>query len=180
VERPSSTSASPARRSGSTSRAGKSESPARRPRVKKASQDATRDSANGGDSAALNPDPAVFEAAFVIDDAEGPSRVGTPMSSTNEKEIAGENDAAEGSKGNNESSGEGQIQEGDKPAIDVTTLTNEKKPDTTSHTTAVELPADVRAKLRKLEKLEATYPGRYIPNAWLCVCSLLLIVYKSC
>lgn len=148
-----------ARQSSAVSRSNSGASSAgKRPRQKKTAQDAYKDA----DAGAANPDPAVFEAAFVIDDDE-PSRTATPLPPSEEKN--GENqekeDSAEGEK-NDASSGntgkdsektggdDGQKPDGDKPVP-------QSKPPAAAAST--ELSPDVRAKLRKLEKLEATYPG---------------------
>lgn len=144
------------RASSSVSRSASSASTARKPRPKKPSQDVGKDADNG----AANTDPAVFEAAFVIDDEE-PSRSGTPQPSTaSEKSpVDGEskNVAEDGEKGDTGSGNttkdpekngdnEGRNSEGDKPVPPP-------------KTTAADLPPDIRAKLRKLDKLEKTYPG---------------------
>ncbi len=143
------------RRSRSSSTAG-TQSPARRPRpTKKASEDLTSRDANADGA---NPDPAVFEAAFVIDDADdsaAPSRVATPaladMSSKEAK--AGESakdtppaaDAPTNGTADAPASGENGEVTGAAAA-----------PGTPS---TFELPPEVRARLRKLDKLEKTYPG---------------------
>lgn len=144
------------RASSSVSRSASSASTARKPRPKKPSQDVGKDADNG----AANTDPAVFEAAFVIDDEE-PSRSATPQPSTASEKNAenGESKsvAEDGEKGDTESGNttkdpekngdnEGRQSEGDKPVPPP-------------KYTPVELPPDIRAKLRKLDKLEKTYPG---------------------
>lgn len=127
----------------------------KRTRPKKAVQDASKEA----DAAAANPDPAVFEAAFVIDDDDEPSRTSTPppqyqdiKSDAQDKdggalsemhEVKAGDDGADAEK---TGAGDGLKPEGTQSA-------------TSSKAASVELPADVRAKLRKLEKLEATYPG---------------------
>lgn len=139
------------RQSSSVSRSNSSASTqARKPRQKKAAQDASKEVEGG----ATNPDPAVFEAAFVIDDDE-PSRSSTPLPPSEQKEkrpqngdSKGDGDPITGEDKDSEKKGtDGQTLEGDKPVPPP-------KPAATP-----ELPPDVRAKLRKLEKLEATYPG---------------------
>lgn len=144
------------RASSSVSRSASSASTARKPRPKKLSQDVGKDADNG----AANTDPAVFEAAFVIDDEE-PSRSATPQPpSASEKStengeaknVAGDADKGDTLSGNTtkdpEKNGdnEGRKSEGDKPVPPP-------------KTTAEDLPPEIRAKLRKLEKLEKTYPG---------------------
>lgn len=142
----------------------------RKPRPKKPAQDASKEA----DAAASNPDPAVFEAAFVIDDDEL-SRTATPLPPTEEKEKTHGEDGgaqdevsgADGEKGNTgagntgkdpEKNGgdDGDSPDGDKPV---------PPPKPAAAATAPELPPEVRAKLRKLEKLEATYPGEPVPVA---------------
>ncbi|KAK3364472.1 hypothetical protein B0T25DRAFT_563492 [Lasiosphaeria hispida] len=117
-----------AQRSRSSSGAG-TQSPARRARAaRKPSEDTT----NG---AASNPDPTVFEAAFVIDDTDEsgtPARVATPVPADKEAQNKNAKDMAEPQK---EDSGE---------AV--------KAPFPTAEL------ASVQVKLRKLEKLEKAYP----------------------
>ena len=153
---------SASRRSGSISRtsstAKASQAGSRKPRAKRPSEDLSKD-ANGDGGA--NPDPAVFEAAFVIDDDDvPPTSTSTPAPSEKEelKEEGTSSDKAsdqdgkkppnDGPNENGESTGgdsakAGQPADGDKPVA-----------------AAPELPPDVRQKLKKLEKLEKTYPGK--------------------
>lgn len=145
------------RASSSVSRSNSGASTVKKARPKKPSQDVAKE-----DAGAVDTDPAVFEAAFVIDDEE-PSRSATPMPPSSHELKKSENgdakdeNTAEGEKGdkgtgNNakdpEKNGEdeGRKSEGDKP-VPPPKATN------------TELPPDIRAKLRKLEKLEKTYPG---------------------
>jgi hypothetical protein len=151
------TGTSAVRRSRSSSTAG-GQSPARRARpTKKPSQDLS--SKDAGDGAA-NPDPAVFEAAFVIDDvdeAAAPSRTSTPSAADKE----GTSDSGkQGTSSGTESPANGT----DTPASG----NNEKTSKDTTNPGASsapaanpisELPPEIRARLRKLEKLEKTYPG---------------------
>lgn len=144
------------RRSRSSSTAG-TQSSARRPRpTKKASEDLSSRDANG--DGAPNPDPAVFEAAFVIDDMDdsaAPSRVATPA--------LADKDAKAGNSGNDTA----------QPAADAPVNGTTETPagggnGDASNTVAAapttsELPPEVRARLRKLEKLEKTYPGSHDP-----------------
>jgi hypothetical protein len=108
----------------------------------------------------LSPDPAVFEAAFVIDDSEE-SRVGTPMPEMKEKAEGADAVGQEKPK-TNVAAAAGQDQElmsredGDRKE-DITEKSSEPAPAAPSK----DLPSDVRAKLKKLEKLEATYPGKH-------------------
>ncbi|KAL6797848.1 vesicular transport protein [Trichoderma sp. SZMC 28013] len=122
-------------RSASTSRRNESAS-GRRARPKNAGSDA-------GDAAA-NPDPAIFEAAFVIDDSDEPSRAGTPKPAPPEKdatngEATGHTEAVENSNANADAK--------DGPSRDGA-----------AHATKPALTPELRQKLRKLEKLESTYP----------------------
>lgn len=139
--------ADPVRRSASVSRSNSGASSARRPRPKKQGQEALRN-----DDGAADTDPAVFEAAFIIDDDE-PSRATTPRPPTDEKAPQNGDSSEKGEEGGGntkdlEKNGDDEGRsEADKPAPPP-------KPTATS-----ELPPEVRARLRKLEKLEATYPG---------------------
>ncbi|KAI6780516.1 Golgin-like protein [Emericellopsis cladophorae] len=141
-------------RSGSTS-SRTSASGAKRPKPKSASNDASK-----ADDAP-NPDPAVFEAAFVIDDSDDPSRAGTPKPQTSEaggngldsvKDDGEEEKAAEGADG--KAQDDSEKKEGEK---DESAKAQSKAADTAA-APSTELPPDIKQKLRKLEKLEATYP----------------------
>jgi len=142
------------RRSRSSSTAG-TQSPARRPRpTKKASEDLTARDANG--DGAPNPDPAVFEAAFVIDDMDdsaAPSRVATPALADKEPKAG--------------SSGKDTTQPAADAPVNGATETSASGGNGDANSTAAttpasfELPPEVRARLRKLEKLEKTYPGSH-------------------
>lgn len=158
-----------ARQSSNVSRSNSGASTAgRKPRPKKPAQDASKEA----DAAASNPDPAVFEAAFVIDDDEL-SRTATPLPPSEEKEktpgeeggaqdemSGGDAEKGDAGAGNTAKDAEknggddGGSPEGDKPV---------PPPKPAAAATAPELPPEVRAKLRKLEKLEATYPGEPVP-----------------
>lgn len=146
------------RQSSSVSRSNSAASGAsKRPRQqKKSGQDASKD--KDGEASAVNPDPAVFEAAFVIDDEE-PSRTATPAPTSNEKKSSEhEESKGGGTQGDTEAESTGKDPEkngGD----DTTKKPDSSKPLPTPKTAATELPPDVRARLRKLEKLEGTYPG---------------------
>lgn len=150
--------ASQARQPSAVSRSNSGASTAgKRPRQKKAAQDASKEA-----DAAANPDPAVFEAAFVIDDDE-PSRTATPLPPSEEKN--GETQEKEGgAEGENVDTSSGNTgKDLEKTAEDDSHKPTGGKPLSSSKPTTAaaspELPPDVRAKLRKLEKLEATYPG---------------------
>lgn len=148
------------RASSSVSRSNSGASTVKRARSKKPGQDAA---AKDADAGAADTDPAVFEAAFVIDDDE-PSQIATPtFAPSHEPKNAEdgngkEENTAMGEKGDTgagntakdpEKNGEdeGSKSEGDKPVPPP------------KATTTADLPPDVRAKLRKLDKLEKTYPG---------------------
>ncbi|CAN8099927.1 unnamed protein product [Discula destructiva] len=148
------------RPSSSVSRSNSAASAARNPRPKKPAHDAAKDA----DAGAANTDPAVFEAAFVIDDDE-PSRSGTPQprpsnekSSENgeSKDVKGDGEKGATGAGNTTTDADkngdagGLKAEGDKPVPPPKTAV--------AAAGAADLPPDVRAKLRKLDKLEKTYP----------------------
>ncbi|KAK4133493.1 hypothetical protein BT67DRAFT_450343 [Trichocladium antarcticum] len=138
-----------ARRSRSSSSA--TQSAARRPRpIKKTSDDLTSRDMNG-DGVATNPDPAVFEAAFVIDDADDtapPSRSATPALACKTAKPGGSG------------------KDTGKAVADTSTTGDNGAPGAEQAPKAApatfpassELPPEVRARLRKLEKLEKTYP----------------------
>ena len=111
------------------------------PRTLSPSKRAARQGSRGRqDSTSKGPDPAEFEAEFVIDDEE-PSRSGTPRPATE----ASEKDVAEvGVIKTSMTLEDGQEKQG-------------KEPDILAPTS--ELPTDVRVRLRKLEKLESRYQG---------------------
>lgn len=108
------------------------------------------DSDAGG--SAPNPDPAFFEAAFVIDDGDEPSRAGTPKpplppeKDTPNGESTGDAEAAQKSNPGGDGK-EGSSREGHAAGEGA------------AHTTKPVLTLELKQKLRKLEKLEATYPG---------------------
>jgi hypothetical protein len=98
----------------------------------------------------------VFEAAFVIDDSDEPSRTGTPKPPVPEKDAPSQNEAA-------------TTNDGDKPgdrnvSKDGTADNSNEKPagNTAGEKSSAQsqaVPPEIKQKLRKLEKLEATYPG---------------------
>lgn len=104
---------------------------------------------------ARGPDPSEFENAFVIeDDSEEPSRVGTPAIDEEKAAMMAEGNApgeagAEG--GSKEKAAEKPVEAAPK---------------------ASELPPEVQAKLRKLEKMESRYQGRYL-------CQSLLVLTNT-
>ncbi|PHH69448.1 hypothetical protein CDD82_7748 [Ophiocordyceps australis] len=91
---------------------------------------------------APNPDPAVFEAAFVIDDGDDASRAGTPKPLPPEKDEAAP-DGAPLSNGAHDARRDAET------ARDGTADMAQD---------ASELTPEIKQRLRKLEKLEATYP----------------------
>lgn len=105
----------------------------------------------------MNPDPAVFEAAFVIDDSDEPSRAGTPKP-------PGTADEAKAEKSTEQTSGsdEKPSETKDESATDKTSEGVADAPAAKPEPPPKpqELTPEIRQKLRKLEKLEATYPGR--------------------
>lgn len=142
------------------------DSPAKR-RTKKPGQDA----ANGDNLP--NTDPAVFEAAFALDEEEAEAKA------TAEQPQAGseKNGSTEGLSVEKKSTEDDdqatlcddQVTEKTK---DASAGSNEKggKPDPSS--APAELPAEVKTRLRKLEKLEKTYPGMWCPYNDTCPCLL--------
>ncbi|ODA84215.1 hypothetical protein RJ55_02733 [Drechmeria coniospora] len=114
------------------------------------------------DSSVPNPDPAVFEAAFVIDDSDEPSRAGTPRVPSQERAdkvggaavvpviaINGEREQKQQVK-ETDRADEKTREDGDDVAVATSTET-EPAP-------ANEQSPEIANRLRKLEKLEATYP----------------------
>ncbi|PKS12387.1 hypothetical protein jhhlp_000591 [Lomentospora prolificans] len=142
------TSSTPSRQSSTSSRGGKNESPSRRPRPK---QRPSQDTSKSSGEAATNPDPAVFEAAFALDDSEDPSRAGTPKP-PNEKD---ENVKASGSTVADEKPSENGALTPDGVQKTGAEPVEQDKADTPAP--PVELPMEVRVKLRKFERLESTY-----------------------
>lgn len=127
-------------RSGSTS---SRQGAARRPRPENGSTD--------GIETPPNPDPAVFEAAFVIDDSDEPSRAGTPKPPVPEKDGP--------AKETDEKSTEKTTEKSDKDqGTEKAAGTKASTPATQSKSS--DLPPEIKQRLRKLEKLEATYPGK--------------------
>ena len=75
---------------------------------------------------------------MIEDESEEPSRVGTPANMDEKTALIAEDGA---------------------PAAAGSVNGSEKGPEKETPPTTVELPVDVRAKLRKLEKLESRYQG---------------------
>jgi hypothetical protein len=117
---------------------GRNQSPSRRSRPRRNTGTPVR-----------GPDPKEFEAEFAIGDDES-SRSGTPQADTPE--------AASEVRASNE--GEREMTEG-KPAETPEKKTGE---DIEAKETPAVLPPDVRAKLRRLDKLESRYHGMHLSN----------------
>lgn len=170
IEAQRSAAATSSQRPGQRSRASSgatTHSPARKPRPTKKSVDegASRDA--NGEGATVNLDPAIFEAAFVIDDtdeAPTPARTATPnpadkQAMNKDAENADKaSDAAAGGKQSTDSRENGDKGGTPKGSIDQPSRTS--SPSTSS---IAELPLEIKARLRKLDKLEKTYPGAYSP-----------------
>jgi hypothetical protein len=115
-----------------------------------------------------NPDPAVFEAAFVIDDSDDPSRSGTPKPAPPEKDASSEGNkegevtedrkSAEKTGSTNDEAAE----KADSPGQDAPAKEKKQQPaaDPPAPAATPELPPEIKQRLRKLDKLETTYPGR--------------------
>jgi hypothetical protein len=152
---------SASRRSGSLSRTSSTqgaESPARRQRVKKPSQDVSKEAGDGS----TDTDPAIFEAAFVIDDTDEGSTAATPRSETPAiptKEST--NGTADKKEAVSESSKESEDAKpnGEKKSTPAK-VTNGEPAAQPPPAAAVELSPEIRTRLKKLEKLEKTYPGQ--------------------
>ncbi|KIH94070.1 hypothetical protein SPBR_05482 [Sporothrix brasiliensis 5110] len=171
-------SASPSRRSTSVSRTGSARGDgqaARRTRPKKPSQDT---STNDG---VPNVDPSVFEDAFALEDNDEPARSATPGTPAAEgaddddEDEAKEGGEAEGKAGGKDKgkSVERRSDEDDQTASAASAATAGLPGDTSPPSATdtpkgapaavaprpkAELTPDVQARLRKLDKLEKTYP----------------------
>lgn len=111
--------------------------------------------AGEGSADSRGPDPAEFEKAFVIEDeSEEPSRVGTPAL----PDVASDTPKT-GTTQSDEMDTKASMEEGAK-----------KDEQGSEAAKPVELPPDVRTKLRKLEKLESRYQGMFVQK-------LVIIVY---
>lgn len=100
----------------------------------------------------------MFEAAFALEDSEGPSRSGTPKppGEKNEKEKSGRAKPREAN--------EATPAENGAPTPDAEKRKSGAEPgagdkSTVGGTPIAELPMEVRVKLRKFERLESTYTG---------------------
>lgn len=112
------------------------------------------------DGTAATSDPAVFEAAFVIDDTDEtntPSRVGTPVST--DKEGKGKDPATPASNTEPVKEGTDPLQNGDRSSVNRSAAGQTARSGTTTPSTTAELSPEIRVRLRKLDKLEKTYPG---------------------
>jgi hypothetical protein len=126
--------------------------PARRQRTKKPSIDTSKDAPG---ETVPTPDPATFEASFAIEDEEDESPA---TSEAKDKDgIADAPKSAEQQAKVESAEGTAGIRSnGVEPAAQAVTDTKE----TTSNDAtpaAIELPADVQARLKKLDKLEKVY-----------------------
>ncbi|KAI5860937.1 GRIP domain-containing protein [Durotheca rogersii] len=101
---------------------------------------------SNGDMAA-NPDPAIFEAAFVLDDEDADSAATAQVAPHETEMKEGVVDSEMSNSATENSNATGQ----------TGTQADEKLRDVPSAAPA-ELPPHIRARLRKLEKLESTYP----------------------
>lgn len=139
-------------RSGSTSSRRSDANPAgRRPRPKKPSADIT-------DTGAPNPDPAVFEAAFVIDDSDDQSRSGTPAPPPPPEKDNVDSNGTSAQRGDEEKMPQTNgTSTGQENAADG--KGKKEGGDAAASAPAAELSPEIKQRLRKLEKLEATYPG---------------------
>lgn len=113
------------------------------------------------DGTAATSDPAVFEAAFVIDDTDEtntPSRVGTPISTDKEGKAKDPETPARNTEPVKE--GTDPLQNGDRASVKSAAGQTSRSATLTPSTTS-ELSPEIRVRLRKLDKLEKTYPGSY-------------------
>lgn len=141
-------SATPTRSGSSSSRRSDANAADRHPRAKKPSADVA-------DNAAPSPDPAVFEAAFVIDDSDDPSRAGTPgppPAPPEKDDSDSSGPAAKIKDGQVEFSQDGMGKKLEADGATASTNSGET-------TNATGLSPEIKQRLKKLEKLEATYPG---------------------
>lgn len=152
-----------------TSSAGsrRAQSPAQRSRPQRSGQDLPIEGA-------ANPDPAIFEAAFVLDDSED-SRAGTPLPPTM-SEDKGDDKLPGPKKAENAETTRQNGSDKEQPGAEESAR-HEKKPDKPA-TAGVEVSPEIRAKLRKLEKLEATYPG--MSRLFLCILIRLRSNLRCC
>lgn len=123
--------------------------------AKRKAKNPGQDAANGSDTLP-NTDPAVFEAAFALDDEEAEEKAAAASpenGDVSEKGVKGEEsaDAVKSEKPEAKETAENEKSE---------TNGDEKKKAPSAPTTA-DLPPEIQAKLRKLDKLEKTYPGTY-------------------
>ncbi|KAK8098914.1 uncharacterized protein PG998_012155 [Apiospora kogelbergensis] len=113
-------------------------------KTKKPSQDVS----NGSDNLP-NTDPAVFEAAFALDDeeAEAKAAVAKPENGeVSEKDVKGDDSA------------DGKTEAKEATENEKTETNGDDRKKAAAPAKAAELPAEIQAKLRKLDKLEKTYP----------------------
>ncbi|KHN94438.1 grip [Metarhizium album ARSEF 1941] len=141
-------SATPSRSGSTSSRRSDADPTGRRARAKKPSADIT-------DSTVPNPDPAVFEAAFVIDDSDEPSRSGTPAPPL--PPPPPEKDHVDGDGMHASKIGQADTSQTNGTNADQEHADGNAKED--GHAAApTGLSPEIKQRLRKLEKLESTYP----------------------
>lgn len=96
----------------------------------------------------------MFEAAFALEDSEGPSRSGTPKPPGEKKEK--EKSESPKSRASNET---GPAENGASAPDTEKTKIGAGDKSTVGGTPIAELPMEIRVKLRKFERLESTYTG---------------------
>lgn len=131
-------------RSASSSKRPTSRNRAASPAVRAARPKPTENKSDSGPQ--KGPDPKEFEPEFIIEDEDTMSRTGTP------KPVEGKDEGGPITEATAEipigQDGERQVDE-------------EKMSEQAAVDAALELPTDVRVKLRKLERLESRYQGRH-------------------
>jgi len=137
-------------------------------RTKKAAAASSKDVK---ESEGATSDPAVFEAAFVLDDddTDGPSRTGTPKPPLPEKDDAPTDSTDTKGKATAETSDGAKSAPAAESAASAGSAGEQSAPSSKPGSPAPganqELPPNIKTKLRKLEKLEATYRGsQYVNN----------------
>lgn len=101
----------------------------------------------------------------MIDDSDEPSRAGTPKPVTKEGGSSPER-MNDGETAEKKEDGEAKDDAKEGEVVEIKTANGKDamkapKGDSAAPSTASELPPEIKQKLRKLEKLEATYPGKY-------------------
>lgn len=108
------------------------------------------------------PDPKDFEPEFAIGDDEGSSRSGTPRPGTENG-----TPATDGAKEHNETAAESSEVNDTAPtqkiqATAAASVPSSESADNDANQFPSEAPAEIRAKLRRLDKLESKYQGTAI------------------